>query len=244
MSLQGKKALVTGASRGIGRAIADRFLADGAEVWGVGTKPPADIEARLADAGGRLRWSSADLGELAAVEALTEGLVSEAGGFDILVNNAGITRDGLSFRMPLDDFRRVLDVNLTAAFVVARTVARAMIRRRSGSVINMASVVGVHGNAGQANYAAAKAGLIGITKTLALEAAARGVRVNAIAPGFIETDMTAAMTADARERVLALVPLRRMGTPADIAALAAFLASDGAAYITGQVIPVDGGLFT
>jgi 3-oxoacyl-[acyl-carrier protein] reductase len=177
------------------------------------------------------------------VEACIDGALKASGGFDILVNNAGITRDNLSFRMSLEDFQKVLDVNLTAAFLVARTVGRSMIGRRAGSIINMASVVGIHGNGGQANYAAAKAGLIGITKTLAAETASRGVRVNAIAPGFIATDMTAAMTDDAKQKIAAAIPLKRLGSPDDIAALAAFLAADVSAYITGQVIPVDGGLF-
>jgi 3-oxoacyl-[acyl-carrier protein] reductase len=248
MILNNKKALVTGASRGIGRGIAERFLAEGAEVWGLGTKEPGDLAAWRERAGGRLHWICADLSCADGVEAVIEGALAEAAtnsgnGFDVLVNNAGITRDGLSFRMALADFRAVLEVNLVAAFVVARTVARAMIRARSGSIINMSSVVGLHGNGGQANYAAAKAGLVGVTKSLALECAGRGVRVNAIAPGFIATDMTAAMKDDAREKVLAAIPMRRMGQSADIAECALFLAGDGSSYITGQVISVDGGMF-
>lgn len=245
--LSGKKALVTGASRGIGKAIAGRFIACGAEVWGIGTKPPLDIEERVAAAGGRLHWHNADLSELdsggSRIENQIEALIKESGGFDILVNNAGITRDNLSLRMEFEDFQKVLDVNLGAAFIVARTIARDMIRNRKGSIINMASVVGIHGNGGQANYAASKAGLIGVTKSIAVEVAGRGVRVNAIAPGFIATDMTAAMTAEAKEKVALAIPLKRLGTPEDIAALANFLASDESSYITGQVIPVDGGMF-
>jgi 3-oxoacyl-[acyl-carrier protein] reductase len=243
MRLQGKKALVTGASRGIGKAIADRFIAEGAEVWGIGTREPADLAERLAAAGGRLHWASADLGDLEKVEELPEGLIKGAGGFDILVNNAGITRDKLSFRMSLADFQKVLDVNLSAPFIIARTVGRAMVQERRGSIINMASVVGIHGNGGQANYAAAKAGVIGFTKSLAQEVATRGVRVNAIAPGFIATDMTGAMTDEAKEKTLRLIPLKRIGSPEDIARAALFLASDESAYITGQVLPVDGGMF-
>jgi 3-oxoacyl-[acyl-carrier protein] reductase len=243
MRLSDKKALVTGATRGIGRAIASRFLAEGAEVWGVGTKAPADLAERQAAAGGRLHFSAFDLAETAEIEGFIEGLVREAGRFDIVVNNAGITRDGLSLRMPLDDFRKVLDINLTAAFIVARTAARAMIQNRSGSIINMASVVGIHGNGGQVNYAASKAGLIAVTKTLAAEVAVRGVRVNAIAPGFMATDMTDAMAEAAKEKTLAAIPLKRMGTAEDVAACALFLASDEASYITGQVLPVDGGMF-
>jgi 3-oxoacyl-[acyl-carrier protein] reductase len=247
MVLNGKKTLITGASRGIGRAIARRFLDEGAEVWGLGTKEPEDLAEWQAAAGSsRLHWICADLSRVESVEAVIEGAVAATGGggFDVLVNNAGITKDSLSFRMSLEDFRTVLDINLSAAFIVARTVARAMIRARSGSIINMSSVVGIHGNGGQANYAAAKAGLIGVTKSLALECAGRGVRVNAIAPGFIDTDMTAARTDAARDKILASIPLKRMGTPEDIAACALFLADDKSAYITGQVLSVDGGLFT
>jgi 3-oxoacyl-[acyl-carrier protein] reductase len=238
-----KKALVTGASRGIGRAVADRFLAEGAEVWGIGTKEPPDLKERAGNAGGKFHWQSADLSSLEGAEALIEALIKESGGFDILVNNAGITRDNLSLRMSLADFQKVLDLNLTAAFLVARTIARDMIRRRRGSIINMASVVGIHGNGGQANYAAAKGALISVTKSIAAEVASRGVRVNAIAPGFIATDMTAAMSEEAKEKVTAAIPLKRLGQPEDVAALAHFLSCDESAYITGQVIPVDGGMF-
>jgi 3-oxoacyl-[acyl-carrier protein] reductase len=173
-----------------------------------------------------------------------EEAIKAAGGFDILVNNAGITRDNLSFRMSLEDFQKVLDVNLTAAFLATRTVGRDMIRRRKGSIINMASVVGIHGNGGQANYAASKAGLIGLTKSLAQEVASRGVRVNAVAPGFIASDMTDAMTDAAREKMLEHIPLKRAGTPEDVAEAMLFFASDMSAYITGQVLAVDGGMFT
>jgi 3-oxoacyl-[acyl-carrier protein] reductase len=241
MKLQNKKALVTGASRGIGRAVADRFLAEGAEVWGLGTREPPDPADR--GAGGRFHWISADLGRLTEVEAVIEAALKEAGGFDILVNNAGITRDNLSFRMSLEDWQKVLDVNLSAAFLTARTVGRDMIRRRSGSIINMSSVVGIHGNGGQANYSASKAGLIGLTKSLARETASRGVRVNAIAPGFIASDMTAAMTDEAKGKMMELIPLRREGKPEDIAEAALFLACGASSYITGQVLAVDGGMF-
>ncbi len=243
MNITGKKALVTGASRGIGRAIADLFLAAGAEVWGLGTKEPADLAERQAAAQGKLRWIVADVGDLANLEPIIEAALKEADGFDILVNNAGITRDGLSFRMRLADFQKVLDVNLTAAFLIARTVGRDMIRRRQGSIINMSSVVGVHGNGGQANYAASKAGLIGLTKSLAQEVAGRGVRVNAIAPGYIATDMTDAIPEAAKEKLMAHIPLQRLGKPEDIAEAALFLAADGSTYITGQVLAVDGGMF-
>jgi 3-oxoacyl-[acyl-carrier protein] reductase len=243
MGLADKKALVTGASRGIGRAIAERFLAEGAEVWGLGTREPEDLEERIIGAGGKFHWLSADLGDLAAVEGIIGGALKESGGFDIGVNNAGLTRDGLSFRMSLENWQKVIDVNLSAAFLVARTLAADMIRRRAGSIISMSSVVGLHGNGGQANYAASKAGLIGLTKSLARETAGRGVRVNAIAPGFIESDMTRAMPEAAREGMLQLIPLKRAGRPEDVAAAALFLASEESSYITGQVLTVDGGMF-
>jgi 3-oxoacyl-[acyl-carrier protein] reductase len=243
MILENKKALVTGASRGIGRAVTEIFLAEGAEVWGLGTKEPSDLAERAGSSNGKLHWISADLSLLDALEGVIESALKDSGGFDILVNNAGITRDNLSFRMTLDDFRKVLDVNLTAAFVAARSIGRDMIRRRAGAIINMSSVVGVHGNGGQANYAASKAGLIGLTKSLARETASRGVRVNAVAPGFIETDMTAALPDAVKEMMLGQIPLKRMGSTEDIAGTVLFLASDASAYITGQVLAVDGGMF-
>ncbi|MDR2767176.1 MAG: 3-oxoacyl-[acyl-carrier-protein] reductase [Treponema sp.] len=241
--LENKKALISGASRGIGRAIADCFIAEGAEVWGLSTKEPDDISARIAAAGGKLHWLGVDLSKPDELENFIENAVRESGGFDALVNNAGITKDNLAFRMSLEDFRAVLDVNLSAAFIIARVTGRDMIRKRSGSIINMSSVVGLHGNGGQANYAASKAGLIGLTKSLARETAARNVRVNAIAPGFIATDMTAALPDAAKEKLLEQIPLKRMGEGADIAKAALFLASDLSAYITGQVLSVDGGMF-
>ena len=243
MRLENKKALVTGASRGIGKAITNRFLLEGAEVWGIGTREPDDLQLRIKEAGGKFRWVTADLSELNKVEEVIESCVKESGGFDILVNNAGITKDNLSFRMTLEEWQKVLDINLSAAFLVARVAARGMIRKRAGSIINMTSVVGIHGNAGQANYAASKAGLIGMTKSLALETASRGVRVNAVAPGYVATDMTAALPAEVQETLLAHIPLKRIGAPEDIAAAVLFLASDESSYITGQVLPVDGGMF-
>ena len=243
MNLNGKKALITGASRGIGKAIADRFLEAGAEVWGLDIKEPDDLAARNENAKGRLRWINADLGKLDETDSTIDKIVKEAGGFDILVNNAGITRDNLAFRMSLEDWQKVLDINLSAAFLAARTVGRDMIRKRSGSIINMASVVGIHGNGGQANYSASKAGLIAVTKSLARELASRGVRVNAIAPGFIESSMTDAIPKEAKEKMIAGIPLERIGTPLDVAEAALFFASDSSSYITGQVLPVDGGMF-
>ena len=243
MILENKMALVTGASRGIGRAVSETFLKEGAEVWGIGTREPADLAERVSGSGGRFHWTNADLGSLDGVGSIVEELLKASGGFNILVNNAGITRDNLSFRMTLADFQKVLDVNLSAAFLVARAVGRDMIRKKSGSIINMASVVGIHGNGGQANYAASKAGLIGVTKSIALEAASRGIRVNAVAPGFITSDMTDAIPEAAKTAMLDRVPLKRPGTPEDVAAAVLFLASDASSYITGQVLSVDGGMF-
>ena len=243
MRLENKKALITGASRGIGRAVTEMFIAEGAEVWGLGTKEPADLQERLGKAGGKLHWLSADLGKLGEVEALMENVLKESGGFDILVNNAGITRDKLSFRMSLEEWQNVLDVNLSAAFFVARCIARDMIQKRKGSIINISSVVGLHGNAGQANYSASKAGLIGVTKSLAMETASRGVRVNAVAPGYISTDMTASLPDKVKEAFLDHIPLKRLGTAQDVASAVLFLASDESCYITGQILPVDGGMF-
>jgi 3-oxoacyl-[acyl-carrier protein] reductase len=244
MRLENKKALRTGALRGIGKAIADLFIAEGAEVWGLDYKTPEDLEGRTAEAKGKLHWVQADLSQLEAVEGAIENAIKESGGFDILVNNAGITKDNLSFRMSLEEWQKVLDINLSAAFLVARTTARDMIRKRVGSIINMASVVGVHGNGGQANYSASKAGLIGVTKSLAQETASRGVRVNAVAPGYIATDMTAGLPDKVKEAFIEKIPLKRMGTAQDIANAVLFLASDDSTYITGQVLPVDGGMFT
>ncbi|MCL1994454.1 MAG: 3-oxoacyl-[acyl-carrier-protein] reductase [Spirochaetes bacterium] len=244
MVLNGKKALITGAGRGIGKTITDKFLAQGAEIWGLDLREPDDLKERLAAAGGKLHWLCADLGNLGEVDKVMEAAIKESGGFDIFVNNAGITKDNLAFRMSQEEWQKVIDINLSAAFFAARTVARDMTRKKAGSIINMASVVGVHGNGGQANYSASKAGLIGVTKSLALEVASRGVRVNALAPGYIESDMTAAISDAARQFMLEKVPLKRAGKQEDVAEAALFFASDASSYITGQVLPVDGGMFT
>jgi 3-oxoacyl-[acyl-carrier protein] reductase len=244
MRLENKKALITGASRGIGKAIADLFLAEGARVWGLDVREPDDLKQRVEAADGRLSWVVADLGKLAEVDGVVKAAAKEAEGFDALVNNAGITKDGLSFRMSLEDWQRVIDVNLSAAFLISRTIGWDMLsRKRGGSIVNMASVVGVHGNGGQANYSASKAGLIGMTKSLAHEVAGRGVRVNAIAPGFIESDMTAALPQEVKDKMMAAIPFGRFGRPEDVANAALFLACDLSSYITGQVLPVDGGMF-
>jgi 3-oxoacyl-[acyl-carrier protein] reductase len=245
MTLKGKRAIVTGSSRGIGNAIVRAFLQEGATVYGLSRKAAegqAELDAAAQAGGGAYHWREADVTKEEEVTKLVEAIIAEAGGVDILVNNAGITRDGLIFRMPTADWEEVLKANLTSAFILCRVLARSMIRQRSGSIINISSVSGIMGNAGQVNYSASKAGLIGFSKSLAREVGTRGVRVNAIAPGFIETDMTKALGEKAREIFLGQIPLGRVGTPADVAAVAVFLASDGAAYITGQVIPVDGGL--
>jgi len=243
MRLENKKALVTGALRGIGKTIADLFIAEGAEVWGLDYKTPEDLSERAAKVNGKLHWVELDLSQLASIDEVIGNAIKESGGFDIVVNNAGITRDNLSFRMSLEEWQKVLDINLSAAFFVSRAAAKDMIKKRSGSIINMASIVGVHGNGGQANYAASKAGLIAVTKSIANETASRGVRVNAVAPGFIETDMTAVLPQELKQKMIEGIPLKRSGKPDDVAQAVLFFASDDSSYITGQVLPVDGGMY-
>ena len=243
--LKGKKALVTGSSRGIGRKIVEVFLANGAEVWGLCSKPSAakaELEAMAAEKGTAFHEICANVGDAQQLSEVVKAALAEAGNFDILVNNAGITRDGLSFRMKMEDWQNVLNVNLTGTFVITQIVSNAMLKARSGSIINMSSIVGVHGGAGQVNYSASKAGLIGYSKSLAKEVGARGIRVNCIAPGFIETDMTAVLKEDYVKAMLDTVPMKRGGKPEDIANVALFLASDMSSYVTGQVIGVDGGM--
>jgi 3-oxoacyl-[acyl-carrier protein] reductase len=245
MLLTGKTAIVTGGSRGIGNAIVAEFLREGATVHALSRKPAdnqAELEALAAASGGAVRWRAADVTDEDDFGKALEAVLAEAGAVHVLVNNAGITRDGLVFRMPTADWDAVLRANLTSAFFACRLVARAMVKQRAGSIVNISSVSGIMGNAGQTNYAASKAGLIGFSKSLAREVATRGVRVNVIAPGFIETDMTRGIGDKVREAFLAQIPLGRMGTAGEVAALAAFLASDRSSYVTGQVIPVDGGL--
>lgn len=245
MLLKGKKALVTGSSRGIGKEIVCRFLAEGAEVWGLCSKPSAareELEKAAAENGSAFHEICADAGNAEQLTVVVKQALEESAGFDVLVNNAGITRDGLFFRMKKEDWDSVLAVNLTGVFLVSQIVAADMIKKRAGSIINMSSVVGLHGQGGQANYAASKAGLIGLTKSLAKEIGSRNVRVNAVAPGFIETDMTKAINEAARNEWLKGIPMHRAGTVTDVADVVVFLASDLSSYVTAQVIGVDGGM--
>lgn len=240
-SLAAKTALVTGASRGIGLAITKSFLEHGATVHALSRSQvdPATVSAADSE---RLIHHPVDVSDETAVGRVVTTILDQSEGVDILVNNAGITRDGLIMRMSTDDWQKVLDVNLSSAFFTSRALARHMIKRRSGCIINVSSVVGVIGNPGQANYVASKAGLIGLTKSLARELAGRSVRVNAVAPGFIATAMTDRLNDEQRSAISARIPLQRIGTPQEVAAVCLFLASDLSSYVTGQVLHVDGGL--
>ncbi len=243
--LENKKALVTGSSRGIGRGIVEKYLSEGCEVWGLCSKPSAakeDLEKLAAEKGVAFHEIYADVGNAENVTEVVKNALAEAGGFDILVNNAGISRAGLSYRMKKEDWDDVLRINLTSAFLICQIVSNDMIRKRKGSIINMASIVGIHGNGGQVNYSASKGGLIAYSKSLAAEVGSRGVRVNAIAPGFIATDMTAVLKEDLQKAMIERIPLKRAGTPEDIANAALYLGSDLSAYVTAQVLGVDGGM--
>lgn len=245
MLLGGKVALVTGASRGIGRAIALRLAGEGAKVainYAGNTAKAEAVKAEIEQNGGEAILVQADVADSSAVEAMVAKVAEAFGQIDILVNNAGITRDGLLMRMKEEDFDAVVNTNLKGVFHCTKTVSKLMMKKRSGRIINMASVVGIMGNAGQTNYAAAKAGVIGFSKSAAKELAARGITVNVVAPGFIDTDMTAAMTDKAKELTLTGIPMKKMGTPEDVANAVLFLASDCASYITGQTVNVDGGM--
>ena len=245
IDLSDRVAIVTGASRGIGRAIAQQLAGQGAVVVaaarGENARPVVD---EILAAGGRAEAVSLDVTEAGAAERLVADTVERHSRIDILVNNAGIARDQLLLRMKRADWDAVIATNLTAAFALSQAVLKPMIRQRGGRIISISSVVGQSGNAGQANYAASKAGLIGFTKALALEVASRGITANVVAPGLIETDMTRALTEQARDEWASKIPLRRLGTPADIASAVCFLASDEASYITGHVLAVNGGMYT
>lgn len=246
MNLTSKVALVTGASRGIGRAVAVELAKQGATVFCTSTKEGGCDEtlAAIAELGADVAAHAlvCNVSDPDSVDALAKGVLEEAGKLDFLINNAGITRDGVFMRMSNDDFDDVVGTNLRGAFLVCRAFARPMMKARTGRIINIGSVVGLSGNAGQANYAASKAGLLGLTKSLAQELASRGVTANVIAPGFIETDMTASLAEDVKAEMLKQIPLSRFGRTGDIAQTVAFLCGDAASYITGQTLVVDGGM--
>lgn len=241
--LSGQTALVTGASRGIGRAVAGELAAAGAEVavnYARSADEAAAVVAAIEAAGGRAYALPADVSDEAAADGLVKAVLERSGRLDVLVNNAGIARDGLLMRMKTDDWQAVLNLNLSGVFYCTRAVARPMLKQRRGRIVNITSVVGLMGNAGQANYAAAKAGVIGLTRSTAREFASRGITVNAVAPGFISTDMTEGLASDA---VVAAIPMGCFGTPQQVASAVRFLVADAAAdYITGQVLQVDGGM--
>lgn len=245
IDLSGKTAIVTGGSRGIGAAIATQLAASGASVVVnyAGSEASANqVVSAIREAGGTAVAVQADVSDPSACEGLVESAIAEFGRLDILINNAGITRDGLVVRMSDEDWNAVIATNLTAVFSLTRAAGKVMMKQRAGSIVNVTSVVGLVGNAGQANYAAAKAGVVGLTKTVAKELAARNVRANAVAPGFIETDMTNALAEPVKEAARSEIAMKRFGSADDVARAVVFLASDEAAYITGQVLAVDGGM--
>lgn len=245
MSLNGKTAVVTGGSRGIGRATCLELARGGANIvfsYAGNTAAAEETAGACRTLGANTVALQGDVSDGAAVKELMETAVRTFGRIDILVNNAGITRDGLLLTMKEEDFDRVIETNLKGAFLCTKAASRVMMRQKYGRIINLSSVVGLRGNAGQANYAASKAGLVGMTKSLARELASRNITVNAVAPGFITTDMTASLPEAAREKLLADIPMDRLGTPDDVAAAIAFFAGDAAGYLTGQVLCVDGGM--
>ncbi|MEY4672534.1 MAG: hypothetical protein RL148_318 [Planctomycetota bacterium] len=244
MNLTGKIALVTGASRGLGRAIATGMAKAGAEVFCVSTKEGgcAETLAEIAAAGGKGHALVCDVSDPAAVDAMAKDVLARAGRLELLVNNAGVTKDGLFLRMSVDDFDKVVDTNLRSVFLVTKAFSRNLLKAQGGRIVNIGSVVGLTGNVGQANYAASKAGLVGLTKSLAQEFAGRGVTANVVAPGFITSDMTNAIPEPARAAMLTKIPLGHCGAPEDVANAVVFLCSDAARYITGQTLVVDGGM--
>ena len=241
--MEGKTAIVTGGTRGIGRAIVAEFIQAGATVHYL-ARNATDAPEYFSSLGapGSATFHSVDVSDEEALNTTVQSILADTGAPDVVVNNAGVTRDGLIMRMSAEDWDTVLNVNLKSAFLLSKLVIRPMIKKKSGSIINVSSVVGISGNGGQANYAASKAGLLGFTKSLAREVASRNVRVNAVAPGFIDTDMTGALNDQQRETLKEQIPMGRIGTPEDVARVCKFLAGDDAAYITGEVITVGGGL--
>ncbi len=245
INLDGKKALVTGASRGIGKAIAIRLATEGVSVgvnYNASEQEAAKVVDEIQSLGGNAIILKGSVADSLEVQSLIQAAEDKLGGLDILVNNAGITKDNLIMRLPEEDWDQVIDTNLKGAFLCTKAALRSMVRQRSGRIINMSSVVAITGNVGQSNYTAAKAGLIGFTKTVAKEVASRGITVNAIAPGFIETQMVDAISSQLQQKILERIPLGYFGTPEDVAGVVAFLASEDARYVTGQVIGIDGGL--
>ncbi|MCR5502721.1 MAG: 3-oxoacyl-[acyl-carrier-protein] reductase [Lachnospiraceae bacterium] len=243
---EGRTAVITGGSRGIGAAIANRLARDGADIALIATKDSESARKTVESIralGRKCEFFACNVADEAECSATAGAILEEFGSVDILVNNAGITNDKLMVQMKEDDFSKVLEVNLLGAYHMSKAFLRSFMRKKSGRIINISSVVGLMGNAGQTNYAASKAGLIGLTKSMAKEYAAKGITVNAIAPGYIETAMTGAMTDGAAEKILESIPLKRAGSPEDVANLAAFLAQDETSYITGEVIKVDGGMY-
>ena len=245
MHLTGKTAIVTGGSRGIGRAIALCLAEEGANVaviYAGNTAAAEETQKAIAEKGGQAIAIQCDVANEDAVTAMMKQVKEQFGSIDILVNNAGITRDGLLMRMKTSDWQAVLDTNLTGTFFCTKAVTKIMMKQRSGAIVNLTSVVGLMGNAGQANYAAAKSGIIGFTKSVAKELASRGIRVNAVAPGCIDTDMTAVLSDAVKDEMLKTIPLGRVAQPEEVAKAVLFLVSDCASYITGQVLNVDGGM--
>ena len=244
--LDGKVALVTGAARGIGQAIAKKLASEGADIALCDLKAEwlAETVAIVEAAGRKVKCFEADVSNAAAVDAVIDGAIAAMGKIDILINNAGITKDGLMIRMSEQDWDAVISVNLKGTFLFTKAIARPMMKQRSGCIVNIASIIGLIGNAGQCNYAASKAGVIALTKSAAKELASRNIRANAVAPGFIQTRMTDVLPEDVRKKMLEAIPMGRFGTPEDVANVVLFLASDASSYMTGQVLTVCGGMVT